>query len=455
MSNLRVIYDNAADRATLTSSATQGSLGVSNLLSDVKSKVCRSAGTSLSVYATWPSAETIGCAAFAFTNLSPTTTARVRLTNESSITNLFTYSEQFDNAAWLSPASRATVTANSIASPDGNTTADLITANGSGAAYYYQGRAMTAGATYVISVFFKAGTYTGSLNITDYTEAGVASFNMTTKVASASGKASLPVMTDMGGGWYRCSATFKPTTGGTHNIGFGGISTATTFYMWGAQMELNYYTSYYPSVAAQGVRPTGYIDSWQTYTYDSGTVLFCPAPYKIIHGLTTAQAVSAYAYGGGKYACLWFPSKQAATGLAIDIVDTNNAQGYVEVSRLICGDYWAPTNSVVDVSNTTLQVVDTSSHTRTDAGDLYTYVGTKHRKQAINMPSIDSVSRKQLWDIMFGNGMSKPMFISLYPGNSDASLEANHMLYGKLSTSPVMSTPYFSYAAATIEIEEV
>jgi hypothetical protein len=207
------------------------------------------------------------------------------------------------------------------------------------------------------------------------------------------------------------------------------------------------------STSAVGVRPLGYIDTWQSYTYDSGSVLFSPAPYKILHGLTQTQASSAYAYGGGKYACFWLPSKVAAYGMAVDITDTNNLQGYVEVSRLICGDYWVP--SVVDVQGTSLQVVDTSSHIRTDAGDLYTYVGTKHRKQSLSLPSIESTSRKQLWDIMWGNGMSKPIFISTYANNADASLEAAHMLYGKLVTSPVMSTPYFSYAAATIEIEEV
>jgi hypothetical protein len=207
------------------------------------------------------------------------------------------------------------------------------------------------------------------------------------------------------------------------------------------------------STSAVGVRPLGYIDTWQSYTYDSGSVLFSPAPYKILHGLTQTQAASAYAYGGGKYACFWLPSKVAAYGMAVDITDTSNLQGYVEVSRLICGDYWVP--SVVDLQGTSLQVVDTSSHTRTDAGDLYTYVGTKHRKQTLNLPSIESTSRKQLWDIMWGNGMSKPIFISTYANNTDTSLEAAHMMYGKLSQTPSMSTPYFNYVSATVEIEEV
>jgi hypothetical protein len=274
LSNLRVIYDNAADRATLSSSATASGLPVANLKSDIKSKVCRSTNKTLTITATWSTAETIDGIALAFTN---------------------------------------------------------------------------------------------------------------------------------------------------------GSSTAT--------MQAQFYT----------------VSTDTDPALDTGALTCCPSASTL--SWASGQGVNSFAYGGGVYARLWLSSKVTAQKVVITITDTNNLAAYFEASRLVIGNSWTP--SVVEAQGTTLQVADTSSHTRTDAGDLYTYVGTKHRKQALNLASIEPASRKQLWDILFGNGMSKPIFLSLYPNNSDASLEAVHMIYGKLATSPSMSTPYFSYVAATIEIEEV
>jgi len=79
MANLRIIYDNAADRATLTaSSQATASLGVANLKNDTKARVWRSTGTTAQLVATWPQPETIAGVALAFCNLTGTDTIRVR-----------------------------------------------------------------------------------------------------------------------------------------------------------------------------------------------------------------------------------------------------------------------------------------------------------------------------------------------------------------------------------------
>lgn len=77
MSNLRVIYDNAADRATLSTSATVTNLGVANLTTDIKSAVCRSTGKTLTITATWGAVETVGGVALAFTNCTDNATIQI------------------------------------------------------------------------------------------------------------------------------------------------------------------------------------------------------------------------------------------------------------------------------------------------------------------------------------------------------------------------------------------
>lgn len=88
MSSLKILYDNAADRATLTvgSEATPKS----NLLTDSKSDVWRSAAgvTATTLVATWASLEAVSCVALPFCNLSQTATMRVRLYSDTAGTLL-------------------------------------------------------------------------------------------------------------------------------------------------------------------------------------------------------------------------------------------------------------------------------------------------------------------------------------------------------------------------------
>lgn len=79
MANLRIIYDNAADRATsLSASTTAGSLVAANMQNDVKGKVHRSTGTSVTYTLTWTTAETFGGLVLPMTNLFGDSTIRVR-----------------------------------------------------------------------------------------------------------------------------------------------------------------------------------------------------------------------------------------------------------------------------------------------------------------------------------------------------------------------------------------
>jgi hypothetical protein len=270
MANLRVIYDNAADRATLSSTATATGLDVTKLTTDLKSDVCRSTTTSLTVTATWTTAETIGGVMFAFTNCT-------------------------DNA---------TITVNA------------------------------------------------------YTNSGDTTPVYSTSVTASSG------------------------------------------------------------------------------------------------GVATNRGVNYFAYGGGIYARCWFAQRVTVQKLVITISDAGNTQGYVEAGRLIVGNYW---ESVVgaEQGNTSMTMNDMSEQSRTYSGDMRVTVKPRFRKQSISMPSLDANDRAALWSILYNNGMVKPVFLSLFPDNTEAKKEQAHMLYGRLSTNAAMLTPYFNFMAAKIDVEEI
>ena len=66
---MRIVADNAADRSTLIASSTAGLLAASNLLTDIKSEVWRSTGTSATLTMSWPVAELVGMVALPFCSL--------------------------------------------------------------------------------------------------------------------------------------------------------------------------------------------------------------------------------------------------------------------------------------------------------------------------------------------------------------------------------------------------
>jgi hypothetical protein len=78
MLNMRIVYSNAADRATLTASSEVGNLKVSHLKTDIKSQVWRTELPFGEIIAIWNNAETINFIGLPFTNLTKSASVRVR-----------------------------------------------------------------------------------------------------------------------------------------------------------------------------------------------------------------------------------------------------------------------------------------------------------------------------------------------------------------------------------------
>lgn len=81
MANVRIIHDNAAERATITASSSSVANSAAGLNTNKKSRAHRSTGTSVTYTLTWPAAETVRGVILPATNLSGTSTIRVYGTN--------------------------------------------------------------------------------------------------------------------------------------------------------------------------------------------------------------------------------------------------------------------------------------------------------------------------------------------------------------------------------------
>ena len=153
---------------------------------------------------------------------------------------------------------------------------------------------------------------------------------------------------------------------------------------------------------------------------------------------------------------LTLTANATATSSAVTYGETNI---YIEASRLIVGKYWSPKyNTDYGLSNT---IKDLSTHDRTDAGDLITKRGPRFSSLNFDLKWLDQSDRIQLTKILLGNGLPKPIFISLFPDNTDTGLvidyekERAHQCYGKLTQVPGVQYSTLDMYSTQIEIEEV
>ena len=205
---------------------------------------------------------------------------------EGSRTNLTTYSQQFDDAAWTK--TNVTVTANATTAPDGTNTAlhlketNINPFNGYVAKFY---DTFTPG-TYTASVFAKGDGSGRLLNFVLYQGSYQQSyFNLTTGVVSnvdASLTASIQAFPN---GWFRCSVTGTSVTfttslfyiaaaAGENSVyGSGRAGSASAgIYLWGAQLETRIPAGV---VTLLGLGPTSYIPteaSTRTRAADNATI---------------------------------------------------------------------------------------------------------------------------------------------------------------------------------------
>ena len=377
-SNILLAWNNRTDSGTLSGGSWSASLPLANLQNRQVQKVARSsnaATSSTQFRIDLGQSRTIGVLALVVHNISVTGKARIVGSDAASaFTNLLTFPSEFDNAAWTKATT--TVTANATAAPDGTATADLLTATGANSGVY---QAVTIGATtaYMASVWLRASAPTTIEIVTIQTPSSTVT-STTCNVTTSWQKFSISGTTQSG------------TTAMTFYV--GGNSTFTTgeaVFAWGADVVTGsgaIYDSGWNEVWPTGMVPQNLLE-WEDDNFWLGTLsqnarAGFQSPY--IHILPTQQNLRHW---------------------RVEISDTTNADGYIQIGRLFMSSTWVPSvnysygaslgyqdPSPVDVSLSGAEFFDTRSKFRVFDFDLEYIQGTEAYGFALELQRIAGTS---------------------------------------------------------------
>jgi hypothetical protein len=230
-------------------------------------------------------------------------------------TNLLTYSEDFDNAAWVK--TRSAVVPNAITAPDGSLTAYKLVDNTANAEHYMQQMLTQTEGTFTKSLYVKKGN-SGDyveirpVHIGEISPTSAIKFDLnvgplaTTNVLITN--AGMDILLD---GWRRCWVTYTTTAACTEHRARVNLISSTGdnrtytgdgtsgIYIWGAQLEEgNNPSSYIPTPASfisrastatyfdtDGVMQTAAVDEAR-YTYNPAD-LTAPATLLLEHTAAT------------------------------------------------------------------------------------------------------------------------------------------------------------------------
>ena len=181
--------------------------------------------------------------------------------------NLFTYSQDFSNAAWTKAST--TITANSTTAPDGTTTASTVTASGGGIINRVAQTSISG--TFMFSFYAKANTQNFIQLNQNASSNYFANFDLSTGTVGTVGSSTTATITSVGSSWYRCTMTVTSATSGVLGLyvidsstaaAFATTTSTSNFYIWGAQLEQRSSLTAYTATTTQAI--TNYIPALQT-----------------------------------------------------------------------------------------------------------------------------------------------------------------------------------------------
>ena len=206
------------------------------------------------------------------------------------------------------------------------------------------------------------------------------------------------------------------------------------------------------------MRVRGYTNSTDiidtdTPVFDTTATLCSPYTSASVFGWDNKVPSQPYfSYGGAVYAGLFFTGGTVQK-LYIELNDSANSSAYLEVSRLIIGNYWSPTyNADYGLQ---LGYEDSSANSRNEGGDLMSDIKPRFKSLTFSLGNFSLSDREKIMKIYRNNGISKGIYISVFPEDSDKNKEQDYQIYGKFNSIQALGMPWFDRFSGSFSISEI
>ena len=267
--------------------------------------------------------------------------------------NLFTYSQQFDNAAWAK--NNVTVTANTTAAPDGTSTADSMLETAATGIHNISNTTpiTVSNVSYTYSIYVKGiGRTYAAINVYDGSS-NVTWFDLSTVSVGTNATGNIASIVDAGNGWCRIVVTRTMTAGSLYiNTYSSDANNSVSFlgdvtkglYLWGAQLEQRSSVTAYTATTTQPI--TNYIPVLQTAAANVARFDHNPTTGEALGLLIEEQRTNLFTYSADFSNAAWTKSNASITANTIvapdgaldgDKIVENTATGQHRVYKTVSG----------------------------------------------------------------------------------------------------------------------
>lgn len=149
----------------------------------------------------------------------------------------------------------------------------------------------------------------------------------------------------------------------------------------------------------------------------------------------------------------WLSATFSVRKLLITIADTTNSLAYIEISRLVAGQYITPVHNAMQ-DGFMISWVEQSRPTRSESRDLRVDPLGRWRRMQINLALLEPVSRNAVLS-MVANGLGRGVWVSAFPDDTEASTKQVHGFWAAMVQDAQLSYPLMDYWAAPLVFEEM
>lgn len=453
MANIFLAWQNRIDEATLSGGSWLSSLPITNMQDRQIQKVARTSNATLAATQfdiDLGVARPIGVLALVNHNISVGGLVKISgAPSLASFVNQFTtFTNDFSNAAWTKGNVSVTPNSSIVFAPDGTATASQILGLSIDFANIYRDVSLPGTSTVTHNIYLKAGSQSLAAAKISWlgggagnTQTASCSINLATgEVTNVSGSASSIAAwaTDAGNGWWRLTLTGVGTNAANNTVRFEfEVVGSKSIFAWGAFLSnaaAVTYESPFIEVWPAGILPIDLLE-WDednfwlgTITQDQRTSYQSPFIHKL-------------------------PEPDTARYWRVQVYDTANPDGYIQIGRLFMARGWTP--AINYVYGAGLGYEDITPVERSLSGAEYFDIRPKFRVMRFTLDYIEDTDAYSFaLDLERVAGISGEVLI-IPDGGEDPARQSLISYLGRLRTlSPIRHAKPTAYSVP-FEVKEL